>query len=96
MKTLLIAFGIALLGIVIVFPSLTFLGVDKTVVSPIAAAILGTIPSIRESLDKYIASRTGSSETNIISFEGFALSQKRLILYSSLIIFSVMQLASAM
>lgn len=97
MKTLLVAFGIALLGIIVVFLALSHLGLEKSVAGSIASAIVGGVPYIRESLDKQglPGARRGTSRP-VRSFEGFGLSPQKQILYGVLILFAAMNLSSAL
>ena len=96
MKTLILAFAIALVGIIAVFLALSFVGVDKTIAGPIATAIVGAIPYLRESLDKQaLPGALRKASPVILSFDGFGMPPQRLILYGALILFATMNLASA-
>ncbi|MDR4493376.1 MAG: hypothetical protein R3B74_02930 [Nitrospirales bacterium] len=97
MKTLLVAIVITLVGIIIVFFSLSIAGLDNSVAGSIAAAIVGGIPYIRESLEKEEL-KLSHHRTNhtVLSFEGFGFSPPRLILYGTLILFAAMQLSSGL
>jgi hypothetical protein len=95
MKTLLLAVAIALVGIIAVFLALSLVGVDKTVAGPIATAIVGGIPYLRESLDKQgLPGARRKTSPVALSFDGFGLAPQRLILYGALILFATMNLAS--
>jgi hypothetical protein len=95
LKTLLVAFAIALLGIIVVFLALSHLGLDKSVAGTIASAILGAFPSIRESLDKQgLPGARRETRRPVVSFEGFGLSPQKQILYGFLILFAAMNLSS--
>ena len=58
-NTLVVAFVLALVGITLVFGALSLVGVDKAVAGSIATAIMGGVPYLRESLDKYRLARKG-------------------------------------
>jgi len=94
MKTLSIAFGLALFAIAAIFASLSTLGVEQSVAASIATAIIGGVPQIRELLDKHLAAQKNPQGTPVLSLGGFELTRPRLILYGTLMIFSAMQLAS--
>jgi len=95
MRTLVTAFVLAVLAIVVVFVVLSLIGVDSSVAGAIATTIIGGVPYIRESLDKYLATRTHPQGVPLVSLGRFALTPQRLILYGVLMLFSAMQLASA-
>lgn len=94
MKTLITAFLLALLAIVCVFFALSRLGVAEAVAGPIATAIIGVVPYIRESLDKLLAAREHPHGIPLLSLGRFGLSQQRQILYGSLMVFAAMQFAA--
>jgi len=95
MTTLLLAVVIALIGMTAVFLVLGLVGVDKAVAGPIATAIVGGIPYLRESLDKQgLPWARRKIRPVVVSFEGFGVSPQKLILYGSLILFAVMNLVS--
>jgi hypothetical protein len=52
MLTLLASVAIALVGIIVVFFALSLVGLDKSVAGPIATAIVGCIPYLRDTLGK--------------------------------------------
>jgi len=92
---LLVAFGIALLGIIVVFLALSHLGLDKSVAGAIASAIISAIPSIRESLDKHgLPGARREARRPVLSFEGFGLSPQKQIVYGFLMLFGAMNLSS--
>ena len=92
-NTLVVAFVLALVGITLVFGALSLVGVDKAVAGSIATAIMGGVPYLRESLDKYRLARKGVSRS-VLSFDGFAFSTSRMTLYGTLILLAAMQIAS--
>jgi hypothetical protein len=96
MKTLLLSVAIALVGIIAAFLALSLAGLEKSVAGPIATAIVGGIPYIRESLDKEPLSGKRRTGRTVLSFEGFGLAPGRLILYGTLIVFAAMNLSSAL
>lgn len=95
MKTLLLALGIALAGIIVVFLVLASAGIDKSIAGTIATAIVGGIPYLRESLDKQGLPGTRRwTNPTVLSFEGFGVPTPRLVLYGTLILAAAMNLAS--
>jgi len=94
MKTLIVAFGLAILAIVAVFLALSIIGVDPTVSSSIAATIIGGVPYIRESLDKYITVRKHPEGLRVVPLGRFALKPQRLVLYGALMLFAAIQFSS--
>lgn len=96
MKSLSIAFLVALVGIAAVFLVLSLAGVDKSVAGPIATAIMGGIPYIRESLEKRERLEAGNGAgSRILSLEGFGIPPARVVLYGTLILAAVMLVSSA-
>jgi hypothetical protein len=93
MKTLVVAVAIALVGIIVVFLALSLIGFDKSVAGPIATAIVGGIPYVRESLEKQGLSDSRRTTSHpVLSFEGYGMQPTRLILYGTLILFAAMNL----
>jgi hypothetical protein len=94
MLTLLVSVAIALVGIIVVFFALSLVGLDKSVAGPIATAIVGGIPYLRDTLDKEGLLRARRTGGTVLSFDGLGLPPQRLILNGTLILFAAMNLSS--
>jgi len=96
MKTLLAAFLLALHAAIIVYFFCRLLGVEQSVAGQIAVTIIGGVPYLRESLEKYLAIRTHPEGLPVLSLGQFGLPPRRMVLYGTLVLFSVMLLASVL
>jgi len=94
MLTLLVSVAIALVGIIVAFFALSLVGLDRSVAGPIATAIVGGIPYLRDTLDKEGLLRARRTRRTVVSFDGFGLPPQRLILNGTLILFAAMNISS--
>ncbi len=95
MSSLLIAFCIAIFAILSSAYLLTTAGVPKEVAGSISTTIMGSVPFIREALEKrkQLAKPDGQSDL-IVTLSGYGLPMTRLILYGWLFMLASLEFAS--
>lgn len=85
----------ALLACIGITLTLTALGVGNDVAGASATALFGTVPFLRDSLDRLGNGQSGQPRHLILSIGGYALPAPRLLLYGLLMQYGIMQFSSA-
>jgi hypothetical protein len=96
MPSLIIAFSLAIGAVIGSVLLLTAVGVPKEIAGPISTAIMGSVPFIRDNLErrKKLA-KSDRQKDQIVSIKGYGLPMTRLILYGWLFMFAGMGFGSA-
>lgn len=95
MFSLIIAFCIAISAIIVAAYLLTVAGVPKEIAGSISTTIMGSVPFLRETLEKrkQLAAPDGQSDL-IVTLAGYGLPMSRLILYGWLFMLASLEFAS--
>jgi hypothetical protein len=96
MKNLGAALAIAFLAIAGAFSGLVYLGLDADAAAQVATAIIGSVPYIREFLERTFPIQRKSNSASVEPLDNFGLPPQRMILYGTLLIVGAMELGSGL
>jgi hypothetical protein len=93
MPSLVIAFALAVAGVILSSLALTAVGLPKDISASISSVIMGGIPYIHKLIEARSKAKAQKS-VSLLTFEGFGISAPLLTVYTSVLMFAAMQVGS--